>query len=235
MHFPSHWPFLVSPGWAAPAVSLEDLHQAENSDNRREKLRKANKRGIGGRGEKRCLRRRITCWVNGGIRVKGKCEKSVSAGNILTHFDWASDAPGLSGGACDHDHLRGHWPGHSVPGNVTRPGHGMRVKSDAVWCLRKWSLSLPNPLLSAANQKSSCLQLANEKQIQCIQVQLYFSHEECLILPGCLWPCLIKKCVRRSHDECEGRSHICVWHQVWQGTPRPRLITTRSLSSSSLL
>ena len=48
---------------AAPAVSSEDLHQAENSDNSREKLRKANKRGIraGERGEKRCLLRKITC------------------------------------------------------------------------------------------------------------------------------------------------------------------------------
>ena len=33
---------------AAPAVSSEDLHQPENSDNGREKLRKANKRGIRG-------------------------------------------------------------------------------------------------------------------------------------------------------------------------------------------
>ena len=50
------------PVGAAPAVSSEDLHQAENSDNGREKLRKANKRGIRGEAaEKRCLQRRITC------------------------------------------------------------------------------------------------------------------------------------------------------------------------------
>ena len=31
----------------------------------------------------------------------------------------------------------------------------------------------------------------------------------------------ICECIRRIDDECEGRSHICVWHQVWQGTRDP--------------
>ncbi len=164
MHFPSHWPFLVSPGWAAPAVSSEDLHQAENSDNRREKLRKANKRGIGGRGEKRCLRRRITCWVNGGIRVKGKCEKNVYQlaifWLILTERLWeASGALACQAAPVIRWEDNGQDSQHRamLPDLVTGCSMSdvMWVKGDAVWCLphrvlRKWSLSLPNPLLSAA-------------------------------------------------------------------------------------
>ena len=152
MHFPSHWPFLVSPGWAAPAVSSEDLHQAENSDNRREKLRKANKRGIGGRGEKRCLRRRITCWVNGGIRVKGKCEKNVYQlaifWLILTERLW--EASGAL--ACQAAPVirSGQWPGQSAPGNVARPGHGMldvRCDVGEGWCSLMSASSGPEKII----------------------------------------------------------------------------------------
>ena len=188
---------MFSPAWAAPAVSLssEDLHRAENSDNRREKLRKANKRGIRGRGEKRCLRRRITCWVNGGIRVKGKYEREICIVHPLVIF-WlilteqlceASVSPGLSGGACDERHNGQDNKDTSprVPGTwamLADPGHGrlsLRCQMRCRWCslMSAWPgdntpgpeklISIyHNPLLSAANQGTSQLNSTNKRQIK---------------------------------------------------------------------